>query len=71
MQRIIISDTSCLVILSKINKLNILNNLFGNVIITQEVADEFGESLPDWIDIMNAKDKVSQTLIGSSIEVSW
>lgn len=62
MQRLIISDTSCLVILSKINKLHILHNLFGNIIITPEVADEFGEHIPDWIEIRSAKDQTSQIL---------
>ncbi len=69
MQRVIISDTSCLVILSKINKLHILNKLFGSLMITQEVADEFGEYLPDWIEIRSAKYQSSQILINSSIDL--
>lgn len=69
MQRIIIADTSCLVILSKINKLHILNELFGKIVITPEVASEFGEEIPDWIEIRNTKDQSSQTLIKSSIDL--
>ena len=69
MQSVIISDTSCLVILSKINKLHILNDLFGNIIITTEVAAEFGEEIPKWIELRDAKDQLPQTLINSSIDL--
>ena len=56
MPNVIISDTSCLIILSKIDKLFILNKLFGNVIITPEIAKEFGDKLPNWIKIQKAKE---------------
>jgi predicted nucleic acid-binding protein len=69
MQSVIIADTSCLVILSKINKLHILNDLYGNIIITTEVAAEFGEEIPKWIDVRDIKNQISQTLINSSIDL--
>lgn len=47
----IVSDTSCLMLLDKIGELYLLQNLFGEVITTQTVADEFGNALPDWISI--------------------
>jgi predicted nucleic acid-binding protein len=56
MQRIIVSDTSCLILLKKINKLNILNLLFGKIIITQKVAEEFGDALPNYFEIINPLD---------------
>ena len=37
--------------------------------ITPEVADEFGEYIPDWIEIRSAKHQSSQTLINSSIDL--
>ncbi|CAN5472700.1 hypothetical protein BH10ACI1_BH10ACI1_05140 [soil metagenome] len=49
MKRVVIADTSCLIILSKIGCLDILQNLFGEVSITEEIRNEFGEALPDWI----------------------
>lgn len=69
MRNVIISDTSCLIILSKINKLHILNELFSNIIITTDVAAEFGEEIPKWIEVRDAKDQVSLTLIKSSIDL--
>lgn len=49
MQATIISDTSCLILLEKIGALNLLQKLFGKIVTTQIVADEFGKHLPDWI----------------------
>ena len=69
MPSVIISDTSCLIILSKIDELFILEKLFGNVIITPEVAEEFGDKLPNWIKVQKAKDQISQRLINSSLDL--
>jgi predicted nucleic acid-binding protein len=49
--KIIISDTSCLIALSNIGQLSILKDLFKEIIITEEVKDEFGDKLPIWIKI--------------------
>lgn len=48
----IIADTSCFIVLSKINRLNLLQQLFGNVITTLEVAHEYGEALPSWVSLL-------------------
>lgn len=60
MDKIIISDTSCLIALSKIEKLDLLRDLYQEIIITIDVYQEFGGSLPDWIIITEAKDKQKQ-----------
>jgi predicted nucleic acid-binding protein len=52
MHRIIIADTSCLTILSKIDLLDVLQKLYGSVTTTEKVAQEFAQALPDWIDIV-------------------
>ncbi len=52
MSKTILSDTSCLIILSRIQQLDLLQKLFGNVIITKQVADEYKDSLPAWIDVV-------------------
>ena len=51
MHKNIIVDTSCLIILTKINELNLLKLLYSKVIITKEIANEFGSELPDWITV--------------------
>lgn len=52
----IIADTSCLILYHKIDQLRVLHELFSDLIVTEEVAYEFGE-LPDWITIREVTDK--------------
>lgn len=52
MSKTIISDTSCIIILSRIQQLDLLQKLFGNIIITKQVAKEYKDSLPDWIEVV-------------------
>ena len=47
MDKAIISDTSCLIALERIGKLEVLKLLFENVLITEEVRLEFGLEIPD------------------------
>jgi len=68
MHRAINSDTSCLILLDKIGELEILNKLFGTIIVTSEVAEEFGQSLPSWFEIRNASDKNYQSIIAASVD---
>ncbi len=68
MQKTIISDTSCLILLDKIGELEILNKLFGTIITTAEVSNEFGQPLPSWIEIHNPTDKIYQTIIEASLD---
>ncbi len=49
MEKVIVSDTTCLIILTKIGALDLLERLFSKVIITDEVSKEFNELLPIWI----------------------
>ena len=68
MHRIIISDTSCLIVLSKIGRLEILQQLFVNIATTPEIAVEFGEKLPDWIEVVAAKDVGKQQIIEIQVD---
>jgi predicted nucleic acid-binding protein len=54
--KVIIADTSCLIIYHKIGQLEILRDAFSDLIVTREVAEEFGE-LPDWLAIKEVADK--------------
>ncbi|MDX2129989.1 MAG: DUF3368 domain-containing protein [Chloroherpetonaceae bacterium] len=46
----VVCDTSCLIFLEAIDSLNYLNLLFEEILITKEVAIEFG-SVPSWINV--------------------
>ncbi len=68
MQRIIIADVSCLILLDKINKLDLLKILFHTITITPEVASEFKNSLPVWIEFRNVGDKTLQLFIEKFVD---
>jgi predicted nucleic acid-binding protein len=68
MSKTIISDTSCFIVLSKIGELEILQQLFNNIITTPEIADEFGETLPEWVEIVCVKDKDKQQLLEVQVD---
>lgn len=68
MPKTIISDTSCLIILSNIGELNLLQKLYGNVTTTNDIVKEFGEKLPEWVEIKDAKDKQKQQLLELQID---
>jgi predicted nucleic acid-binding protein len=68
MQKVIISDTSCLILLDKIGELSLLNKLFGKIVITQEIADEFKKELPDWFKIENPTNKTYQKILEASLD---
>ncbi len=64
MYKVIVADTSCLIILKNINMLDILFKLFGEIIITPQVKQEYNDSLPDWIKIVESENKsLLQTLL--------
>jgi predicted nucleic acid-binding protein len=68
MQRAIISDTSCLILLDKIGALELLHVLFGTIITTHDVATEFGSNIPIWIEIIDPANKNYQTIIEASLD---
>ena len=53
MQKIIVSDTSCLILFHKIGELELLQKVFGEIIITETVYREFKRPIPKWIQVLN------------------
>ncbi len=68
MQRAIISDTSCLILLEKIGELELLQKLFGTIITTGEVANEYGNLLPEWVLLKEPLNKNYQAIIEASVD---
>jgi predicted nucleic acid-binding protein len=62
-QKVIVSDTSCLILLNKIGKISLLKALFGTITITSIIANEFGENLHDFIKIENPVDNRYQKIL--------
>jgi predicted nucleic acid-binding protein len=65
---VVITDTSCLIILQKIALLPVLHQLFNVVLTTPEIAIEYGLPLPEWITIISVKDKSLQQKLTSMVD---
>ena len=68
MQKNIVCDTSCLILLNKIGKIYLLKDLFGKLLVTDTIATEFGNPLPDFIEIENPKDIKYQQILESFLD---
>lgn len=68
MHRTIISDTSCFILLTNIGELDLLHKVYGQITTTIDIANEYGEKLPDWVEIKDVKDKYRQQLLEMQID---
>jgi predicted nucleic acid-binding protein len=68
MPKIIISDTSTLILFHKIGEFNLLQKVYVELLTTPEIAEEFGEELPDWIKIQEVSDKKYQTFLETQVD---
>ena len=68
MHKVVISDTSCLIILHEIGELDLLRKVYYTVSTTPEVVQEFMEILPDWIKIEKVKDKKYQEFLETQVD---
>lgn len=65
---IIISDTSCLILLYKIDELSLLNHFGMLVVITPTIQKEFGKELPEWIRVKAPKDNHYQKILQMDLD---
>lgn len=66
--KIVIADTSCFILLNKIQEIDLLQKLFEQIFTTHEVAKEFGIPLPSWIKIQSAKDGHYQQVLELEVD---
>lgn len=57
MSIVVISDTSCLIALDRISQLDLLQQLFQQIVTTREVKEEFGKELPEWIRVIEVQNQ--------------
>ncbi len=69
-QEIILADTSCLIVLQNIQELSLLQKLFGEIFITEEVKKEFGLDLPEWIKVREIQNKIQQNALNLILDGS-
>ena len=53
----VVVDTSVLIALSSVGKLDLLRKLFTLVLVPRAVAEEYGEPLPRWIRVLDVNNK--------------
>lgn len=67
-ETLVITDTSCLIALTKIDVLYLLHKLYKYVIITEEIYSEFGEPIPEWIEVRQVGNKKYQQLLENTLD---
>jgi predicted nucleic acid-binding protein len=65
---IVIADTSCFILLDKIDELGILQKVFGTVSTTEDIAAEFRKNLPDWVHVKSVTNKKYQALLQLEVD---
>ncbi len=68
MHRIVISDTSTLILFHKIDEISLLEKVYGELITTPEIAEEFGEKLPEWVKIQSVSDTKYQKFLETQVD---
>ena len=66
---IVIADASCLITLDNINETELLRKLHKRVFVTPEVANEVGESLPDWIQLRSSSNHTLINELSANLEI--
>ena len=62
MPRVVISDTSVLIVFSKIEKFDLLKEVYTEVYTTPEIIEEFGEDIPAWIIVEKVKPIINKLM---------
>lgn len=65
---VVIADTSCFILLDKVDALDLLRQVFNEITTTNTIAHEFGKPLPDWVKIQTIKNKHYQELLELEID---
>lgn len=68
MPKIIISDTSTLILFKKIEQIDLLEKVYDNLVTTPEVAAEFGDNMPEWVKIQEVGDHKYQLFLETQVD---
>ena len=66
--REVIVDTSCLIVMDNIESLDILERMYGMVLVTPTIQHEYGKKLPSFIEVRSIKNHSYETLLRSVID---
>jgi predicted nucleic acid-binding protein len=65
---VVIADTSCFILLDKIDEIQLLEKIFSSITTTQTIAEEFGKPLPDWVNVLSVQNKPYQHLLELEVD---
>lgn len=65
---VVIADASCLILLTNLGKLIVLEKLYGEVWITEAVMAEYGLSLPSFISLHEPGDQLTLNTLLQSLD---
>ena len=68
MPKAIIADTSCFIALDNIGELALLQKIYGQVITTPEVQNEFGKQLHHWVKLQSPEDITKQRILEINLD---
>ncbi len=69
MPRVVIPDTSCLIVFDNIDGFNILREVYKDILTTPEVLNEYGVALPKFIKVVSVKNKKYQNFIETQLDI--
>jgi len=65
----VITDASCIILLDKIGRIDLLQKLYGNLLLTPEVAKEFGGQLPQWFTVSSPDNSRIQRVVQANLDL--
>lgn len=68
MPKVVITDTSSLILLNKIGRLDLFKAVYDSLTITPEIKAEFNEDIPEWISVQSARDKKYQEFVETQVD---
>ncbi len=69
MPKMVIADTSVLIVFQKIEEFELLQKVYGGLVTTPEILKEFGEALPAWVKVKSVSDQKYQELLSAQIDL--
>ncbi len=66
---LIIPDTSCLIYLEKIGEIELFQKLYSRTVVTKEVAVEYIEPLPVWIEVKKVEEVRYQKVLEQKVDI--
>ncbi|MCE6989307.1 DUF3368 domain-containing protein [Dyadobacter sp. CY323] len=66
---VVISDSSCVILFTKIDELDILRLVYDHIYVTQEIAREIGNALPEWVEVKEVHNKALQSSFEETLDI--